>query len=232
MFESYFDQWDEFVILRDAQINETKFRTEQDKFVLALFARINTISNDIVTLAKLKQFSSSRILMRSAIETFVDLKCLVDDSEYLEYMKNAELASEIKYRNHFSLNNKYYSEEYGEKKMLDQLKAAFDSSKNLNAFQRFEKAGEIDAYRTVYNNLCLFSHGNISAMASDNFENGHIVLNRIPEDTTLKFIMSGTIKLAIGATLETLAYFKNEEAILKPFEDFLGKSQLSADSFK
>jgi len=221
VLEQYFEQWDKFVSLRDAQINGAKFEKEQDKFVLALFARINSISNDIITLAKANQFSSSRILMRSALETYVDLKCLVDDPEYLEAIKSAELEQKIKYLKHYSSDNEYYSKQDADRQRLEELKKNSDSSKCLNIFQRFEKAEELDAYRTVYSNLCLFSHGNISALASDNFKNGHVILNAFPDDATVKFIMSGTVNVAIAATVETLAYFDHEEKIIKPFKDFL-----------
>ena len=160
--------------------------------------------------------------MRSSLETYVDLQCLVDDANYLDVIKNVEIDKEIKYLKHYSTDNNYYSQLDANEQRLEELKKNFDPKKCLNIFQRFEKANEVDAYRTVYNKLCLFSHGNFSALASDNFKNGHVVLNVVPEDPTMEFILSGTLRAAIGATLEILAYFNNEEKILKPFKDLLG----------
>lgn len=222
MLKQYFEQWDSYVLLRNTQLEGTKWVSEQDKIVLALFARINSISYDIITLARAKQFSSTRILMRSALESFVDLRCLVGDPEYLVAMKNAELDQQIRHLKHYSSDNRYYSSMDADKEKLKELGGSFDRKKSINIYDRFKKADALDVYPTVYNKLCLFSHGNISALASDNFENGHVVLNKFPDDITIEYIMSSTVRTAIASSIEVSAYFDHEEKIVKPFKDLLG----------
>lgn len=220
----YFEIWDKFILARDKLFSDIKFKNQKEKFILVLEARINSLTEELLFLARNSRYTSSQILMRSTIETYIDLKCLVQDDSFIDVLIQSERESEKKYLENFSPNNKYYGLQF-ENDVQNRLKKLYkdnDKSKHIRIYQKFEKVGELDFYRTVYNYLCRHTHGNITALASKHFEDDKIKLNRsLISNSEFTFILSSSINTAIASTLEVLEEFnfKTENTIL--FREFI-----------
>ncbi|API87296.1 DUF5677 domain-containing protein [Francisella uliginis] len=220
----YFEIWDKFILTRDKLFSDIKFKNQKEKFILVLEARINSLTEELLFLARNSRYTSSQILMRSTIETYIDLKCLVQDDSFIDVLIQSERESEKKYLENFSPNNKYYGLQF-ENDVQNRLKKLYkdnDKSKHIRIYQKFEKVGELDFYRTVYNYLCRHTHGNITALASKHFEDDKIKLNRsLISNSEFTFILSSSINTAIASTLEVLEEFnfKAENTIL--FREFI-----------
>jgi hypothetical protein len=229
----YYKIWDEFISERNQLFSNSKFENNNEKFIWALFSRINSLSDEIIFLARNSRFTSSQILMRSALETYIDLKCLVDDDTFIDVLMQAERKSEITYLKNFDHSNRYYgsiSKDSVENK-LSELNSSNDKSKNFNIYDKFNKANELEAYKTVYNHLCRFSHGNLTALASKNFEDDKIKLNTSITDSELIFILSSSINLAIASSIEVSSKLGLREDHIKLFQNFLNEVNAVAKKF-
>jgi len=229
----YFKNWDKFVAERNRLFSDLRYENNEEKFVWALFARISALSDEIIFLVRNSRYTSTQILMRSALETYIDLKCLVEDPEFIDVLMQAERKSEIKYLNNFELSNQYYGDQSKEniESKLKELNKLNDKSKNLNVFQKFEKAKELHVHRTIYNSLCRFSHGSITALASKNFENDQIKLNSSISDSEFVFVLSSSINLAIAATVLVSTKLEINETEITLFKEFLTENNEIAKQF-
>lgn len=206
MKEEFSKIWSEFTAFSSPHLQSLHFYSQQSKFALALCARINTLCEEIFILASHDCFVSSQILLRSTLESYVDLLNVLSDESYVDCILAADADSEHKYLSGYSSENAYYrASEPPSEKRLDVLKS--EKSQGLKISKRFQKAGCMDLYLTVYNNLCRHSHGNVSALASKHFENDRVVLRRKVSDPELLFIMSSAIKIAISSTSGIFEFF-------------------------
>jgi hypothetical protein len=185
---------------------------------LALWARINSLCEETIVLVKSECFVSPQIIMRSILESFVDLRCLISDEGYVKNIMAAEANSAYKNLRKYSESNPYYKGiTKATPKYIENLKE--EKSKNINIFERFKKAGCEDLYSTVYNTLCRYTHGNVSALASKNFENDRVVMTAKISDADLLFILSSTINVAISSTHDVLSFYNTSEPELKKCMD-------------
>ncbi|EMC4027106.1 hypothetical protein VDT04_003417 [Vibrio cholerae] len=198
MIEDFEKIWCDFVDFRTEFTQDLHFRDQHSKFVLAYWARVNSLCSEIMVLIKNGCYTSIPIIMRSSLESLVDLRCLIIDSSYIEQVFAAESKSEYKHMKQYSDSNPYYLGSSSiRKESLDKLKPV---KRSLDIADKFKKAGCEELYSTVYNQLCRHAHGNITALASKNFENGTIVLTSSIKDSELLFILSSTVNAAVVST--------------------------------
>jgi len=202
--------WSDYVALRSPSLEKLNFYDQRSKFVLVLYARINALCDETLLLVTNHRYASTQILMRSTLESYVELLCLIKDEKFLESIYAAEADSEFKHLSFYSAENTYYrgSKEASQNE-LDALKS--EKSKVINIYERFKKAGCEELYRTVYNMLCRFTHGNITALASKNFENNAIVISRKCSKSDLLFTLSSTINIALSSLIKVLEFFNVHE---------------------
>ncbi len=206
MNDEFMSVWDEYVAFRNSKLEGLHFYDQRSKFILALYARINSLCEETLTLVSNGCYVSPQILMRSTLESYVDLRCLIKDENYVNCIFAAEAEAEHKNLSHYSSENPYYQgTQPVSSSKLEELK--IEKSKGLNIYERFKKAECGDLYRTVYNNLCRYTHGNISALASKNFENDKVVISRKISNADLLFILSSTINIALSSSIDVLEYF-------------------------
>ena len=219
----YFELWDKYTIEREKLLSGLKSKSEAEKYILILHTRINSLSDELIFLAKSSKFTSSQIILRSVIETHIDLKCLVDDDSFIDVLKKSERESEIKYLKNFDSSNMYYGSQSKDdvENILEELDRNKDKSKCMTIYQKFEKVDELDFYRTVYNHLCRHTHGNITALASKHFESGEIRLNKTITNNEFAFILSSSINIAIASSIEVLTKLEFKKNDIKVFKDLL-----------
>lgn len=218
MNEDFEKIWCDFVDFRAEFTQDLNFRDQHSKFVLAYWARVNSLCSDVMILIKNGGYASVPIIMRSSLESLVDLRCLLIDSSYIDRIFASQSESEYKHMKQYSDTNPYYlgsSPVNGE--TLDKLKPI---KRSLDIAAKFKKAGCEELYSTVYNQLCRHAHGNITALASKHFEDENIVLKSNIKDSELLFILSSTINAAVVSTHDLLEFFDIDDVNLKRCLDF------------
>lgn len=233
MQSHYLKIWDKYITERNRALSPMKFTNDTEKFIWVLFVRINSLSDEIIFLVRNSQFSSSQILIRSVLETYIDLKCLVDDDLFIENLLQAEIESEMKYLKHHDPCNPFYGTQSKEdiETKLKALNNKNDKTKKLSIFDKFEKANELDVFRTVYNHLCRFSHGNMTALASKNFEDEQIQFHRSISDHELIVLLSYTIGLAIASAIEVSSKLELGDKTLDIFKELSEKNKTITAKF-
>jgi len=234
IINDYLKNWESFASLRNNYLENVNFSNDYEKFILLLSARINSLCDEILILVKNNMTTSCQIIMRSVLELYIDLKCLVDDPNYIDIIYQSERVQEIKYYKNHSSNNPYYnnfSREEAEKK-LQHLLSENDKQSNMIIKDKFNKAGALNLFYTVYNNLCRHSHGNITALASKTFHNGKILINLSPSETELNFICSSTINFTIVSTIEVMSFFKFNKHDIESINNLLERNKEQALKFK
>ena len=230
MTDEFLKVWFDYLSRRNAYIDKLKFTDQQTKFILVLWARINSLCDETITLVRNQCFVSPQILMRSALESFVDLRCLIADKDYIIQIIAAEADSDYKLHTNHSTSNPYYKGlEPITAEDLNSLKNA--KSECLNIFDKFKKADCEDWYRTIYNNLCRYTHGNITALASKNFENDRVVIQPNIKKSDLLFVLSSTINLEISATHAVLEFFDTSADELSKFIDLINEVKVLCKKF-
>ncbi|EIZ1340461.1 hypothetical protein WB861_004586 [Vibrio parahaemolyticus] len=213
MIEDFEKIWCDFVDFRTEFTQDLHFRDQHSKFVLAYWARVNSLCSEIMVLIKNGCYTSIPIIMRSYLESLVDLRCLIIDSSYIEQVFAAESESEYKHMKQYSDSNPYYlGSSPVSAESLDILKPV---KRSLGIADKFKKAGCEELYSTVYNQLCRHTHGNITALASKNFENETIVLSSRIKDSELLFILSSTVNAAVLSTHDLLEFYDLDDVNLK-----------------
>lgn len=210
MRDEFFSIWEEFIDFRDQHIGKLRFVDQRSKFILSIYARVNALCDETLILVRHNCVVSPQILMRSTLESFIDLRCLLKDETYIACIFAAEADADYKHISKHSQSNPYYkSSDIPSEKIINNLK--IERSKSLSIFQRFQKAGCEELYSTIYNNLCRYTHGNITALADKNFVNDTVVLTREFEKSEVLFILSSTINIALSCTLDVFNFFDISE---------------------
>ncbi|ANQ55831.1 MULTISPECIES: DUF5677 domain-containing protein [Vibrio] len=207
MRDEFMKIWSEFCVFRDSHISDLHSYDQRSKLILALWARINSLCEDTLVLIDNNRSVSLQILMRSSLESFVDLRCLLVDDNFAKSIYASEANSEYRHLSHYEPESPYYN--HTSQPSTEKIEALrSEKKKALPIYDRFQKAGCAELYRTVYNNLCRHAHGNVSALASKNFENDKIVLNTKIGQEDLLFVLSSTINIALSSTVDVLEFYK------------------------
>lgn len=151
------------------------FTNKQQTCCVCLHGTIIEHSSAIILLLKNKIWSPIPSLLRTTLEAFVDLKCLVQDNSYLSNMILADLHEKKKLiskaieTGHTNL----YLEGISKIPDIDRLLASViseikelsdDNAKYLKIWKRFKTAKLEDLYTSVYADLCQHCHNNLSKL--------------------------------------------------------------------
>jgi hypothetical protein len=223
MNKNWIDTFNDYVFLREKNIDQLTFSNEDEKYTLAFHSRISSISNEIIFLLNHEKYAGVQILMRSVMETFADLRCLVSHSDYLNVIDQDIIKAEKQKLVNYEANNPYqtkYSEAEAQEK-LEHLKSK-ENKKYIWSFEKkFRKAEMEPAYRTIYANLCEHTHGNPLILGSTVFDDDKIVYNKKPNDKTLEYILSSSVNVAVAACIEVCVFYKMPLARIAEFEELI-----------
>ena len=67
IINDYLKNWESFVLLRNNKLGDISYANEQGKFVLLLFARINALCEEVLSLVKINKTASIEIILRSVL---------------------------------------------------------------------------------------------------------------------------------------------------------------------
>ncbi len=141
--------------------------------LVSLYGSILELSHAIMVSISGDSSIGTPILLRSQLEAFVDFTNLASDRKYGYHMDAANLSEWNKILREAQTGENPYLQGFSEKIDLDQLltdqEAQLEKLKSegyppLNIFQKFERSGQTQEYKSFYNFLCCHSHNNMRAL--------------------------------------------------------------------
>ena len=208
----------------------------QHVICLALFGSILEQAYGIAVTLDAGNSTSSFVLLRSALEAYIDLCNMANNAGYAEFMNAALLDQQrrmIESANNRGAPNPYLASIAGNKTIeqylawvkgeLASLKA--QSIKPLTIRKKFDSCNELNLYEGPYAMLCCHTHNNLNALASRHVKAGPDGIEfhyfQVPDDSDSLLI------------IDTIAgVIANSVAILKNTVEGGGKQELEGVSQK
>lgn len=147
--------------------------------LVGLYGTLIELSGSIVTLIESKKRTGVPPLFRSMLEAYVEFKNLHEKAEYGYYMQASYLDQWLKVLKEARDKPNPYLKDIAALSNLDaeitKDEAEITSFKNkgylpLSVFERFQKAGMVPEYRSLYNFLSNDAHSNIRALVDRHLE--------------------------------------------------------------
>jgi hypothetical protein len=165
---------DELLDTVEAKAPDIKFdNTARSRVAMALFSTIFAQTRAAVTILKAAHFGGLEVLVRSNLEAYVHLKNTLDDPAYIYRMEANYLASQVcLFAEAQNGNNDYLLGLAANAEAKEVFDMQNDRLKTLrqeghhpiNTYQRFERAGLADLYRTAYSHLSAYAHQELGAL--------------------------------------------------------------------
>lgn len=154
-------EWKNLEKLRFDAFKTITFETIQQKYILLLATRVTELCRDAIELIVERRICSVPIILRSALESYIDMKCIIESECYIiEMNKSFEF---------------YASKKQGKKTKNDLMRV----------FKKFQLAGQSELYEGLYADLCLSSHGSIAIAASDHTSGPDVSIGHDPNQEFL-----------------------------------------------
>jgi hypothetical protein len=169
-----------------------------------------------------KTISAVRILIRTVLETFADFKNLSKDKNYVNFMEASNLNEWLRIFEEAESGNNPYLKSISQLENFKQIyaehKAELQRFKENNVlpltnFKRFDIAGMVDEYRSVYNSVCCDSHSNIRSLynsytnvTGDDFT---VIYNKDPEPLAITSNSTILCDILVDASFIIHDYFKS-----------------------
>jgi hypothetical protein len=148
--------------------------TLKQLYAVSVYCTIMDLAGDILSLIKKRRRTSSAILLRSLLESYVAFVNIINDEEYLKYMYTSSLESQRKMlQKSFSSNSEMFRKFHEQpeicQKRLEELTALkeylkAEGYKPLEISERFKRAGFEAYYSGIYPILCSESHHDMLAI--------------------------------------------------------------------
>lgn len=185
------DKWLRISRLQFEAFSEVEHYDLQQKYVLLLATRVTELCSDAYELCTRGRVASVPIIMRSALESYIDLMCTKFSSSHVEEM------------------NKSFE--------IYKAKMAGETVKNdsLKIWQKFKLAGEEDLYSGFYADLCRSAHGNLETLIRDHTVGDAISLGHRPDLPIVSLYSNQIIGIATTALVEALELVKFEGTQLR-----------------
>lgn len=181
--------WSSLNQLRLEAFKNILYKNLQEKYVALLMTRVTELCHDAFELIQLNRIASVPIIMRSALESYVDLMCLIRNPGHIEEMNQ-------------SFDN-YISKISGKSPKKNELKI----------WGKFKLAGESESYNNFYAFLCRSAHGNIETLVRDHAIGDAISIGHSSSAESLMLYLNQTIALASTSLIEGLSFlgFKEDQ---------------------
>ncbi|ROS66356.1 DUF5677 domain-containing protein [Vibrio crassostreae] len=175
--------WGELNEVRLDAFSKIIHENKQEKYVALLMTRVSELCYDVLLLLQECRIASAPIVLRSCLESYVDLMCVINDADYISEMNKSFNFHKTKVK--------------GEKVNFRELMAIS---------KKFELAGESDIYNGFYAHLCRSSHGNIEMLINFHAVGERISIGHKPKKEEIKNLENQSIALAATALIEGLRF--------------------------
>lgn len=234
MRENFLNNWRSYVKIRNQAIKGIRFTDRREQLICGLFSRVDGLSQETISMLKGGASLGCSSLMRSALESYIDLKCMKKEEKYIYQFEALHVDNQIKYYKAYSEENIYFhdiSREEAERKIqeLRGLKSdLLEGGKNtMKLKSRFEMAEESHAYDTIYHKLSDLAHSSILAIANQ-FDGTNQVLNMKPKPSQTNFYYSITINLCCATLIETLEALEHRKYLVGELQNVMIAVNLKA----
>jgi hypothetical protein len=185
--------WDDLNTIRLEAFSKIFHENKQEKYVALLMTRVSELCQDSLLLLKENRIASAPIVLRSALESYADLMCVINEISYIDEMNKSFDFHKIKIK--------------GEKVNFREL---------MSISKKFELAGEVDIYNGFYAHLCRNSHGNLEMLINFHSVGELISIGHKPNIDEIKRLENQSIALAATALIEGLKFLgKFKSQIIK-----------------
>jgi hypothetical protein len=199
-------------------------KTHQVHFArVALYASLIEFTSAMICLIENNGRVALLSTFRSFLEASVELKNLNADPSYIEHMYASHMEEWLRVLYESKKENAYLAG-IGGIPQLDELIAKDEANlKNLKekgkhplkVFERFEKAGMVEEYRSLYNFLSCDSHSNIRALMQRHFEETEgkfdVVMYRNEPIESFVATLDTAAALLLEASRDTHAAFNTDK---------------------
>ncbi|MEZ9233982.1 DUF5677 domain-containing protein [Shewanella sp. 10N.286.52.A9] len=185
------DDWVGLLKFRNEKFKSIKHNNLQEKYILALSIRVSELCLDAVILLNNRRISSVPVILRSALESYVDLQCCIRDVNHPSFMTKAQHWRLYELHKHI---NSGAAEEY--KKL----------GKKLSVWERFKKAELVELYNAYYSYLSMHSHGNVGALA-ENSDGEKVILGSAYDDEKSLQYFDQAINLVALSIKDVLVFY-------------------------
>lgn len=188
---------------------------QQHLVAITLHGTILELTTGCVRLLRFGDGTCVPTLLRSALEAFVDLKNVVDDPGYTDHMLaewHYQRSRVLKSAVDRGTENPYLVDlagnpqlELGLHQAQDELKRLSEAGRGrLKIRDRFDRAGDLDRYESVYAHLCQRSHNNLPALAERHIESdadgsAHVVYFRPIDEPTVQMYSDTFARIAASS---------------------------------
>lgn len=179
--------WMEINASRDEAFGCIKHETLQQKYVLLLTTRVTELCNDAAELINLERIASVPILLRSALESHIDLIGTINSTNYINEMNLSFDTYKVK--------------PSGQK----------PEGRPMKIWDKFKLANESLTYNSFYSYLCRSAHGNIETLIRDHSVQGNISIGHSPSQSDVNLLMNQAIALSVTSLIKTLQFFSFTE---------------------
>ncbi|MGB2742222.1 MAG: DUF5677 domain-containing protein [Cognaticolwellia sp.] len=197
--------WDEINAIRLDAFSKIYYKNRQEQYVALLMTRVSELCQDSLLLLKENRIASAPILLRSALESYVDLMCVINDIDYIDEMNKS-----------FDFRKK---KEKGEQVDLREL---------LSIKKKFVLADELGIYNGFYAHLCRSSHGNLEMLINYHAVGESISIGHLPDLNEVKTLENQAIALTATALISGLKFlgkFDNQISLLEHIQKSSGSGK-------
>ncbi|MFS1422201.1 DUF5677 domain-containing protein [Shewanella sp. 10N.286.48.B5] len=188
--------WDDLNTIRLDAFSNIFHGNKQEKYVALLMTRVSELCHDTLLLLKEGRIASAPIVLRSSLESYVDLMCIINDINYVDEMNKSFDFHKAKVK--------------GDKVNFREL---------MPISKKFKLAGEAETYNGFYAYLCRSSHGNLEMLINFHSVGENISIGHKPNVQEVNNLENQAVALAATALIEGLKF-------LGEFESQIGKLEI------
>lgn len=220
MKEKYKVNWEAYKWVQGQCDGLIEMKSERDKMIWGLYARIDALAEESIEILNSERGVGCPLLIRAILESFIDMKCLIEDPDHVCDIQARHLSKEIKHLKNFSEENVFYHHEnQGEvDERLKFLKEKLAGRTPLSIHDRFKKVDELGIYHTVYHTLSEGSHPSMTNIAQG-YDGECFSLVNQPHALQLNFYYTSTINFASSSLVELLVYNGIESGAVRDLKD-------------
>lgn len=197
-----------------AQDLRFELAASQQAAAMALLGTVLELAHNLVMLLRQRSNSSAKVILRSLLEAYVDLRNVTRDATYLKHLQAVQLDQDLRAfresRKPVTSTNPYFRSFLANRQEAEKRAAECEAELGelkregygaLTIRERFELAGELERYSSVYYLLCQDSHHNLKALERRHFslEGGKPVVLFFAEDDVEHVVAEGDAVAGIVA---------------------------------
>ncbi|MBI3894684.1 MAG: hypothetical protein HY313_02015 [Acidobacteria bacterium] len=189
--------------------------------LVSLYGSLIELTGCMLTLLENRGKIGIPSLFRTFLETYVEFHNLIQEPTYGYHMEASKVKEWIKIFRAAAEGNPYLAgiasmpnlSEVVEKEERQLKDLESKGYKPLTIYQRFERAGMVEVYRSLYNFVSSDCHSNIRALIERHVDLGDDdftpVLYKNAPDERFLWLLGPTAELLVSATIDIHEYFKS-----------------------